>query len=589
MISKLILSLAVVSVVGTGIFSSATLTVKAAEEEKHTVIFEVQEGNCEVESISVAKGESLTLPEASYEGHYFSGWVDITTDGGSTIFKNVGLPGDTYTPERDMWLYALWKPLQEAVVNFDADGGEMEGGNLTAKVGDTIMLPACSKDGYEFTGWYDNDTYVGQMGEGYTVSGDVILKAHYLKEEEPECTVNFDADGGVMEGGSLTAKVGDTITLLACTKDGYEITGWYDNDTCIGQAGEEYTVSGNVIMKAHYRKNEETVYTVTFDTDGGKEAEPIKMAKGKKVKLPGTEKAGHVFLGWYTGKEGGALLGIAGDEIEVEKDMFAYALWEKEKTEETGDKTSETYKAVFHTNGGTLRSDAITIVKGANIYLPLPEKDGYSFCGWYLDQSLTQFAGAYRDAYHITQDTDFFAKWEKNKKNGMGQGNTAETIDTYIVKYDANGGTTKETFVKVVKGARVKLPAAEREGFDLKGWYTDKQVFIGIAGDTYKPDSDISLYAGWEEAADGDGNAKSESSPDANVGASEADPVSGKADVHAENVSRAAVDTSKAVSENGPVIQTGRISSVSLFASIGMAGILLVAFAAYRGKHCLGE
>ena len=31
----------------------------------------------------------------------------------------------------------------------------------------------------------------------------------------------------------------------------------------------------------------------------------------------------------------------------------------------------------------------------------------------------------------------------------------------------------------MVKGGSVKLPAAEREGYIFKGWYTDRQVFIG--------------------------------------------------------------------------------------------------------------
>ena len=49
-----------------------------------------------------------------------------------------------------------------------------------------------------------------------------------------------------MEGGDITAKIGDIVTLPNCTKDDYEFAGWYDGDTCIGQAGEEYTVSDDI-------------------------------------------------------------------------------------------------------------------------------------------------------------------------------------------------------------------------------------------------------------------------------------------------------------------------------------------------------
>ena len=128
--------------------------------------------------------------------------------------------------------------------------------------------------------------------------------------------------------------------------------------------------------------------------------------------------------------------------------MTVYALWEKEKAEETGDKGQETCKVTFHTEGGTLKNKMLTIVKGAGLYLPLPEKKGYDFTGWYLDKSLTQFAGAYRDSYRITKDTDFYAKWEKTREedkkgdntgDSTDQGNSAEAVDTYTLKFVAIG------------------------------------------------------------------------------------------------------------------------------------------------------
>jgi Listeria/Bacterioides repeat/Listeria/Bacterioides repeat len=384
-----------------------------------------------------------------------------------------------------------------------------------------------------------------------------------------------------MEGGNVTAKVGDTITLPDCTKDGHEFIGWYDNDTCAGKAGEKYTVTGDVTLKAHYEKKAEVTYLITFDPNGGRKADHIRAAKGEKIILPGTEKSGYIFLGWYTEKKGGILLGLAGDELEVTKDMTVYALWEKEKAEEAGDKDQETCRAVFHTEGGTLKNKTVTIAKGAGLYLPLPEREGYDFTGWYLDQSLTQFAGDYRDSYRITKDIDFYAKWEKSKENGTDQGSNAETAGTYTVKYDANGGTVKESSAEVAKGAGVKLPAAEREGFNFKGWYTDKQVFIGMAGDTYKPEGDICLYAKWESAASGNSNgstADTGNSSDANAETSTDSSAAGKSADTGAGVSGTA-----AVKE--PMIQTGRTSPIYLLAALGMSGILLAVLSICEGKR----
>ncbi len=644
-------------------------------EDKFTVSYSYNGGTGDVESDYSAPGYPAALPGASREGYRLKGWYE---DEELTVLA--GRAGEDYAANEDITLYAAWEKEEkaEATIIFDADGGKMEGGDITAKIGDTITLPACTKDDYEFAGWYDNDLRVGQAGEAYTVSGDVTLKAHYIKKEAPVCTVSFDtdggqeispvkvekgreitlpeavkegclflgwytekeggekagteftvaeditlfarwekeaekpvekpeatitfdADGGEMEGGDITAKIGDAITLPSCTKEGYEFVGWYDNDLCVGAAGEKYTVTGDATLKAHYEKKEETTYLITFDPNGGRKAEHIRAAKGEKITLPGTEKSGYVFLGWYTEKKGGILLGLAGDEMKVTKDMTVYALWEKEKTGETADKNPETCKAVFHTEGGTLKNKDITVVKGAGLYLPMPEKEGYEFAGWYLDQSLKQFAGAYRDVYRITKDTDFYAKWEEadesnsggnDSKDDANHGN-AETKEIYTVKYDANGGTVKESYAKVEKGTGIKIPVAEREGFAFKGWYTDKQVFVGKAGDTYQPEGNICLYARWEKAAGGNssgGSADTGNSSDARTGAftgtsgqdSKTGMTTGKSGSTAAGVSETAA-------EKEPVIQTGRTSPVYFLAALGMCGILLAAFSSCEGKRSSGK
>ena len=44
----------------------------------------------------------------------FAGVLTGYDNGDVTKFTAVGKPGDTYTPERDLWLYANWKPEMES-------------------------------------------------------------------------------------------------------------------------------------------------------------------------------------------------------------------------------------------------------------------------------------------------------------------------------------------------------------------------------------------------------------------------------------------------------------------------------------------
>ncbi len=152
--SRLLLYAAMLSTIGAGVLGSVPLPVKAAEEEEtYTVRFEAYEGTCETGSVSVPKGESIILLDASYEGHYLMNWIEAVKGENMTTFLSVGTAGSEYTPERDMWLYANWKPNQkqepepgqDITVTYEARIGdtgyeELEEAFINAQAGDTITV-----------------------------------------------------------------------------------------------------------------------------------------------------------------------------------------------------------------------------------------------------------------------------------------------------------------------------------------------------------------------------------------------------------------------------------------------------------------
>lgn len=540
-------------------------------------------------------------------GYDFDGW-NTEPDGTGTDYAE----GQEVSLTEDLYLYARWKEKEPVTITYVYNGGTGEIESEQAIPGAGTTFPVASREGYSFKGWYEDEemtVFAGNAGERYYAPKEDT--SYYAAWEKTDAVITFDADGGKMEGGSITAKTGDTIILPACSKERYEFLGWFltsDESICIGQAGEEFTVQEDTALKAHYEKKEAVKVTITFDAGGGKEVKPVQAAMGEFIRLPGTEREGYSFLGWYTEKNGGILLGISGGEMKAVKDMTAYALWEKEaEKEDDSDNDPETCKVLFHAGKGTIKVKELTIIKDGSITLPLPERDGYDFTGWYLDEDLTQFAGAYRDTYRITEDTSFYAKWEKAEENSNGSGNggngsgsqsgddAGEILNTYTVKYDANGGSTRNASVKVVKGASVKLPVAEREGYVFKGWYTDRQVFIGMEGETYKPGRSISLYARWEKvngedkennsSKDNTGSKDHKDAPEDNkdtsgtVSGNAVDSASGK-----DTAAKTEGGNTDAGKEAGAVIQTGRTSPVPLLFVPGMCGVLLAALSVYEGK-----
>lgn len=274
---KFCLSFVMLFIVSVVLIGNAILPVKAAGLETYTTFFDTDGGECEVESITVEKGESLTLPPATLEGFHFFGWLErLVGDDGGTHFFQVWPAGQTFTPKEDGPLYAVWK----IIVRFEAGDGTCAETEIMAGKNEEIILPDASREGFDFTGWYKDENrqeYAGSAGERYVPGISMTLYAGWEEDEK---------DGG--DGNN---------------PDGDE------------------------------------KYTVTFDTDGGKVIAPVQVVKGSEVKLPSAEKEGSKFLGWYTEKNGGVLLGLPGEGIIVNGDMTVYALWEKDK--ETGDNAGE--------------------------------------------------------------------------------------------------------------------------------------------------------------------------------------------------------------------------------------------------------
>lgn len=105
-----------------------------------------------------------------------------------------------------------------------------------------------------------------------------------------------------------------------------------------------------------------------------------------------------------------------------------------------------------------------------------PEKEGYHFVGWYLDEALTE---PFVSGMIITEDTTLYAKYE---------------INTYTVNYVINGSSyTSKT---VTHGQTAENITVEEEGKNFVGWFTDSACTQSY--DFGAVTSDITLYAKYE-------------------------------------------------------------------------------------------
>ena len=164
--------------------------------------------------------------------------------------------------------------------------------------------------------------------------------------------------------------------------------------------------SDNVEIKAIFEEDAPptpTEYTVTFDgNDGTPSVGSMTTTKQKLTSLPDASRSKHSFNGWYTEKSGGTK--ITTDTV-FSANTTVYAHWTH-----TGDNNPPVnyYTLRFETGGGS----AIPGVRETyNTYMDLtkyvPTRHGYTFVGWYSEQSLVNKVS---DIY-LTGDRTVYAGW----------------------------------------------------------------------------------------------------------------------------------------------------------------------------------
>ncbi|MGN0506994.1 MAG: InlB B-repeat-containing protein [Lachnospiraceae bacterium] len=374
-------------------------------------------------------------------GHAFAGWYD-KPEGGTQVFNVSGVctnegtywSSDKWIYDGDVTLYAHWTP---DTYNFSVSA-------LCAQLNSNGQLVAVSNDGKmvnrfgEVAGTFDvsvngvnkadnvtsfhatlsyGDDYLiydVRSADGYRIeltsgslSGTVTNACSTQFVLTPEhYTLYFDVKGGTMPEGApahyetyYKESVGETTAVP--TKTGYTFTGWYDADgvqlfDATGKKvngtkywkGGLWSYTGNVTMYAKWKAN---TYTMTLHANGGiltgAASYPVTYDADDSHDLSGCipTLTGYDFTGWYT-KEGEIQIyradGLcANDGTYWENNLWKYAdnvelyaKWKAKKYNITLDGRGATY---LPQSSVTQTFDHL----GADI--SIPEKTGYSFCGYF--------------------------------------------------------------------------------------------------------------------------------------------------------------------------------------------------------------
>jgi uncharacterized repeat protein (TIGR02543 family) len=415
------------------------------------------------------------LPVPSLTHYVFQGWfTSINNETSITAASKVNL-------SQEITLYAQWKG-QETTVTFEPEGGTVSKESKPLYYGGEYgTLPTPKKTGYDFTGWYTKPSGGTLVTDDTTCWNltDSILYAHW-KVKEP--IITFSANGGEMlvdhEWVGSTKRVysyGDNYgSLPVPVKEGYHFVGWYTSTTSSGTeitAGTKVEITTTDTLYAHWEGN--TYQVMLRDNGPGTSSGTVKTVQvvfGESYgELPNAEKADYTFTGWYT--EDGKKVSSS-TKVTTAGNHSLYAHW-----------TGASVSVTLMPNGGELSSSHYVVYyQGTYKNLPVPKRTGYDFTGWYTSESGGTLVTAdtvvsRRDAHKL------YAHWQKK---------------TYVIQFDANGGTCSEDFRIVEHDEKYgTLPTTTRPGYTFLGWYTTNDA----GGHQITAESSINMnftaYAWW--------------------------------------------------------------------------------------------
>ncbi len=360
-------------------------------------------------------------------------------------------------------IHIAWSdPEGERYISFDSVGGSAVP-QLTGGAGMALSWPADPvKQGYVFDGWYKDRDYrtkaetltampsFSGSGKGMTLyakwrpAADTKYKVEHYQEQ---------LGGGYVNTASKELK-GTTESEAAVPVEKYP--GFHV------KSDEKKTIApdGSTVVKVYYDRNE---YTVKFNLDNGTENVVQTYKHGADLHAPTPSRSGYTFAGWNSELP----------KIVTESAEYA-AKW-----------TANDNAVTFVTNGGTdvagqtVKTDA-TITKPSD-----PEKTGYTFGGWYTDQSCTKKWDFEKDT--VSDAMTLYAKW---------------TANTYDVTLDLNydGAAKPENVTVTYDGTYSALTTPVRVGYDFLGWFTAQTDGEQVTADTkVSITAPQTLYAHWKE------------------------------------------------------------------------------------------
>ena len=467
---------------------TANTTITASWEAiPVTVTFDANGHGTAPAAQTVNKGQKASVPTAPTAAHYtFTGWYSEANCTNAFDFNSA------ITADRT--LYAGWKG-EDCTVSFDLnkDGATNCPAAQTVEYGKKATQPSetPAAEGYVFNGWqldgsaYDfSQAVTGNitLTAAWRAAGNIPYAVEYFMQDEAGSS-NFTKDDEQTD--NLTGTTGETITATPKAIDGFV----FDDANTGNIISGTIKANGSLVLKLYYKvdanKNgiadDEEIFTITFDSNGGSAVDAQTVKFGEKASKPADPtRQGYVFGAWQ-------LNGAEYDfNTAVKSDITLVATWNSAgNTPYTVEyyKQAEAGSTSFKKDDSI--SDRLTGTTGETVTASPKVIEGFVY-----DRSNSNNVTSGTIAADGSLVLKLYYKVDANK-NGI-----ADDEESYTVTFNSNGGSAVDA--QTVKfGEKASKPAdPTKQGYVFGTWQLNGAEYDFNTA----VKSDITLVATWNSA-----------------------------------------------------------------------------------------
>ena len=232
------------------IFVSGCGTKQQEEKQKITIYYETYGGIFTEELPIEYEVGTINLPSPQKENYIFLNW---TLEDGTIITSD-------YIFEKTITIYANWERIgKKYQIYYDLDGGNFSAEYPREHIfGYDTLLVAPEKEYHKFLGWYDNESFEGNVYEKLPLTNNrhITLYAKW-QDVAPYEDIIYYLDGGVLPSDAPTRYIpSKEYQLVDPVKDGYYFRGFYDNAEFTNESIKqiEKTNTGALTLYAKWEK-----------------------------------------------------------------------------------------------------------------------------------------------------------------------------------------------------------------------------------------------------------------------------------------------------------------------------------------------